>query len=90
MTEPEKDTQRAIAAAKLIIDGRNPTDSSVMVTLEGLVSLLLLAHDIREMTNGARRIELCSGIASSARGPQNVGSHPGEVGSAVLAHPIFI
>ena len=44
MTEPEKDTQRAIAAAKLIIDGRNPTDSSVMVTLEGLVSLLLLAH----------------------------------------------
>ena len=44
MTEPEKDTQRAIAAAKLIIDGRNPTDSSVMVTPEGLVSLLLLAH----------------------------------------------
>jgi len=44
VTEPQKDTQRAIAAAKLIIDGRDPSDSSVMVTLEGLVSLLLLAH----------------------------------------------
>lgn len=30
MTDPQKDTQRAIAAAKLILDGRDPrTDSSV-------------------------------------------------------------
>lgn len=43
MTEPQKDTQRALAAAKLIIDGRNPRDSAVLVTLEGLVSLVLLA-----------------------------------------------
>lgn len=44
MTEPQKDTQRALAAAKLILDGRDPrTDSSVLVTLEGLVSLVLLA-----------------------------------------------
>lgn len=45
MTEPQKDTQRALAAAKLIIDGRDPSadHSSIMVTLEGLVSLVLLA-----------------------------------------------
>jgi hypothetical protein len=45
MTEPQKDTQRAIAAAKLIIDGRDPNadSSSILVTLEGLVSLVLLA-----------------------------------------------
>ena len=33
----------AIAAAKLIFDGRDPRDSSVLVTLEGLVTLVLLA-----------------------------------------------
>lgn len=43
MSEPQKDTQRAVAAAKLILDGRDPTDSSVLVTLEGLVALVLLA-----------------------------------------------
>jgi hypothetical protein len=45
MTEPQRDTQRAIAAAKLIFDGRDPRDdgSSILVTLEGLVSLVLLA-----------------------------------------------
>lgn len=51
MTEPEKDTQRAIAAAKVLLDGRLPSSSSVMVTLEGLVSLMLLAH----MGNDARK-----------------------------------
>ncbi len=44
MTEPQKDTQRALAAARLIFDGRDPSDASVMVTLEGLVTLVLLAH----------------------------------------------
>ncbi len=44
MTEPQKDTQRQLAAAKLIFDGRDPGDASVMVTLEGLVTLVLLAH----------------------------------------------
>jgi hypothetical protein len=45
MTEPQKDTQRYLAAAKLIIDGRDPNadSSSILVTLEGLVSLVLLA-----------------------------------------------
>jgi hypothetical protein len=45
MTEPQKDTQRAIAAAKAIIDGRDPNDdsSAILVTLESLVSLVLLA-----------------------------------------------
>jgi hypothetical protein len=44
MTEPQKDTQRAIAAAKLIIDGRDPSADmgAIMTTLEGLVSLILL------------------------------------------------
>lgn len=43
MTEPQKDTQRALAAAKAIIDGRDMSDASaIMVTLEGLVSLMLL------------------------------------------------
>lgn len=45
MTEPQRDTQRALAAAKTIIDGRDiKADSSkILVTLEGLVSLVLLA-----------------------------------------------
>lgn len=45
MTEPQKDTQRALAAAKLIIDGRDPSadHGAILVTLEGLVSLILLA-----------------------------------------------
>jgi hypothetical protein len=44
MTEPQKDTQRYLAAAKLIIDGRDPhaDSSAILVTLEGLVSLVLL------------------------------------------------
>lgn len=44
MTEPQKDTQRAIAAAKLLIDGRDPNADmgAIMTTLEGLVSLMLL------------------------------------------------
>lgn len=45
MTEPQKDTQRALAAAKYIFDGRDPKRelSAVMVTLENLVALVLLA-----------------------------------------------
>lgn len=53
MTEPEKDTQRALAAAKLVIDGRDPGGdcSAILVTLEGLVALVLLAA----MGNDARK-----------------------------------
>lgn len=45
MTEPQKDTQRALAAAKLLIDGRDPSadHAAILVTLEGLVALVLLA-----------------------------------------------
>lgn len=45
MTEPQKDTQRALAAAKHILDGRDPKRElgAVMVTLENLVALVLLA-----------------------------------------------
>lgn len=45
MTEPQKDTQRALAAAKLLIDGRDPNRDmgAIMTTLEGLVTLMLLA-----------------------------------------------
>ena len=44
MTEAEKDTLRSLAAAKKIIDGRNlGTDyATIMVTLEHMVSVLLL------------------------------------------------
>ena len=44
MTEPQKDTQRAIAAAKLLIDGRdtNSDMDAIMTSLEGLVALMLL------------------------------------------------
>lgn len=48
MTESQKDTQRALAAAKKIIGGRDLRKDygAILVTLEGLVSLLLLAtHD---------------------------------------------
>lgn len=45
MTEAQKDTQRALAAANLIIDGRVPSRDcgAVMTTLEHLVALVLLA-----------------------------------------------
>jgi hypothetical protein len=44
-TEPQRDTQRALAAAKAIIDGRDPDRdmAGIITTLEGLVSLVLLA-----------------------------------------------
>lgn len=44
MTESQKDTQRALAAAKLLIDGRDPHADmgAIMTTLEGLVALMLL------------------------------------------------
>lgn len=55
MTEPQKDTQRALAAAKLIIDGRDPEgdSSSILVTLEGLVTLVLLATMKNDAANAA-------------------------------------
>ena len=45
MTEPQQDTQRALEAAKLIIDGRDPSThhGAILVTLEGLVAIVLLA-----------------------------------------------
>ena len=44
MTEAQKDTQRALLAAQAIIDGRRSADdvSSILVTLEHLVAILLL------------------------------------------------
>ena len=44
MTDPQKDTKRAIAAARLIIDGRYPSTSmgAILTTLEATVSLILL------------------------------------------------
>jgi hypothetical protein len=45
MHEAQKDTQRALAAAKSIIDGRNPDSegSSIMVTVEHAIAAVLLA-----------------------------------------------
>lgn len=44
MSESARDTQRAIKAARAIIDGRDPQKdmSSIMVTLEHLVAAVLL------------------------------------------------
>lgn len=73
MTEPQKDTQRALAAAKLIIDGRHPDADSgaILVTLEGLVALVLLAV----MKNDPRL----------AAGMLNEGLVPGVEGRIALA-----
>ena len=56
MNEPQKDTQRALAAAKLIFDGRDPKIgmSSILVTLEQLVTTVLLTV----MRKDARRAAL--------------------------------
>lgn len=45
MGQSQRDTQLAVAAAKLIIDDRdiNEDHGSILVTLEGAVSLILLA-----------------------------------------------
>lgn len=45
MHEAQKDTLRAVAAAKAIIDGRDPSDepSSILVSLEHAVAAVLLA-----------------------------------------------
>lgn len=53
MSEAQKDTQRALAAATAIFDGRDPTAnmSDIMVTLEHTVGTVLLAvmgHDRRK------------------------------------------
>lgn len=73
LTEPQKDTQRAIAAAKVIIDGRDPRSDhgAILVTLEGLVSLLLLAT----MDNDPQK----------AAGMLNEGLVPGVEGRIALA-----
>lgn len=45
MSEPQKDTQRALAAAKAIFDGRDPGGdaASIMVTVEHAFATVLLA-----------------------------------------------
>lgn len=45
MHEAQKDTQRALAAAKHIIDGRDPDSdgSSILVTVEHAIATVLLA-----------------------------------------------
>lgn len=55
MNEPQKDTQRALAAAKLIFDGRDPDKDSgaILVTLEGLVTIVLLATMKRDESRAA-------------------------------------
>ena len=44
MTEASKDSQRALAAAKLILDGRDPVAdrSQVLITLDHTIATLLL------------------------------------------------
>lgn len=39
-----KDSERAMAATRALLDGRDPRDSAVLVTLEQTVALILLAY----------------------------------------------
>lgn len=73
LTEPQEDTQRVIAAAKVIIDGRDPRadHGAILFTLEGLVALLLLAT----MDNDPQK----------AAGMLNKGLVPGVEGRIALA-----
>lgn len=68
MTEPQKDTQRALAAAKLLIDGRDPKADmgAIMTTLEGLVSLMLLTVMDRDQRKAASMLNegLVPGVES--------------------------
>lgn len=45
MTQAQRDTQRALAAAKALLDGRDPRTefAEVLTTLEHLVALVLLS-----------------------------------------------
>lgn len=45
MHDSQKDTQRALAAAKEIFDGRNPAEdmSKVLITLDHMVATVLIA-----------------------------------------------
>lgn len=44
MTDASKDTKRALAAAKIILDGRDPVKdrSTVLITLDHLIATVLL------------------------------------------------
>ncbi len=68
MTEPQRDTQRALAAAKLLIDGRDPHADmgAIMTTLEGLVSLVLLTVMNRDQRKAAAMLNegLVPGVES--------------------------
>ena len=68
MTEPQKDTHRALAAAKLLIDGRDPRADmgAIMTTLEGLVSLMLLTVMDRDQRKAAAMLNegLVPGVES--------------------------
>ena len=44
MTESEKDTQRALAACKVLIDGRDTSDhASIMTTVEHAIATMLIS-----------------------------------------------
>ena len=68
MTEPQKDTQRALAAAKLLIDGRDTRADmgAIMTTLEGLVSIMLLTVMDRDQRKAAAMLNegLVPGVES--------------------------
>ena len=55
---PSKDTQLVISVAKLILDGRDPATgrSSVLVTLEHTVALILIILMDQNHTNAARML----------------------------------
>ena len=68
MNESQKDTARSIAAAKILLDGRDPrvVPSEVLVTLEHLVTLILLCTNRENSTQAAAMLNegLVPGVES--------------------------
>lgn len=60
MSEAEKDTARAVKAAVAIFDNRDPEKeaSNILVTLEGLITLVLLAVMKNDERNAAKMLDV--------------------------------
>lgn len=80
MTPPEKDTRRAIAAAKQIVDDRDPEAqrADVMVTLEHVVAIVLMATMGRDHRKAVTMLNegLVSGVEARLSYSQHVGVRP--------------
>lgn len=80
MTPPEKDTRRAIAAVKQIIDDRDleTQRSDVLVTLEHVVEVVLMATMGRDHRKAVTMLNegLVPGVEARLSHSQHVGVRP--------------